>query len=80
MFEIKFNTGAGDFEIEGTLAEAMAAADEAVAYTQTNIEILGDDEHYARLWYGVEYDDTRDYAENPICFGKFGFYDDWQEI
>lgn len=33
-----------------------------------------------RNWYGVAYDEEESYEENPICFGDFGYYDDWVDL
>ena len=38
-YYIYYGTGAGDEEVEGTLAEAMRRADEDAAYTQHDIKI-----------------------------------------
>ena len=79
---VKYHTGAGDFEFNGTLDEAKAAADEGAAYTQQSITICDESgaEIACRVWYGVAYDDAADDQENPIRFGDFGFYADWSDF
>jgi len=77
-YTVKYNTGAGDFTIEGSLHEAMLAADDVVVYTQQPITIVDEtgNEVARREWYGV-LTGIED-AEDPIQFGEFGFYADWQ--
>ncbi len=86
-YKIDYNTGAGNIYIVDDLETAMLVADEGAAYTQQDIVIkIVDDECpecawdvvCRRYWYG-----TTDGIENesdPIQFGDFGFYADWQEI
>ena len=69
-----------DVELEGSLEEAMAKADEMACYTQQNIRIYADEKRdmlvAGRCWYGVEPDN--EIAEGDIIsFGKFGYYDEW---
>ena len=58
----------------------MQIADEGAAYTQQKITI--EDENgetvMTRPWWGVEYDPGEDDCEEPICFGSYGYYGDWQ--
>lgn len=77
---IQYNTGAGNCSAE-TLAEAKQLADDGATYTQQPIEIMSDGEPVAiRRWYGMKYQGNEDdYQENPITFGDFGFYADWDE-
>lgn len=81
LFYIRYHTGAGD-DIANTLEEAMKIADKGAAYTQQPITIEDDEgsEIARRAWWGVEYDETNDdmYCKDPICFGSFGYYSDWQ--
>ena len=41
-YYVDFGTGAGNFELEGTLEEAVKAAIDDIAYTQCDIEIKKD--------------------------------------
>jgi len=80
-YHICYHTGAGDEEAE-TLEEAMKTADENAAYTQQDITIEDNAGNVlaVRHWWGVEYDEENEdaYCEAPICFGRYGYYDDWQ--
>lgn len=78
MFEINFNTGAGNYEDIGTIDEAMAVADKEACYTQKDIDIVKDGEIVAtRRWYGTAPSDE-DEETDIIKFGDSGFYDDWE--
>lgn len=81
-YTIDHNTGITD-EFEGTLAEAKAEADENVCYTQQNIDILDENDSVVatRKWWGVQYDENNDdvFEEDPISYGKFGYYTSWIE-
>ena len=73
---VNYHTGAGDFEFEGELFEAMEAADKDAAYTQESITIEQDGEVVARRpWYGCMTGVEEE--ANPIPVGTFGFYGDW---
>lgn len=77
-YTIRYHTGAGDQEFTGDLAGAMAEADAGAAYTQQPITIEeGGTTVAKRPWYGVMtgFED----CQNPIQFGDFGYYADWQE-
>ena len=79
-YYIDYCTGAGNETVEGTLRQAMKIADNGAAYTQQDIAIR-DEEGYTiavRRWVGVDFANGYE-AENPIIFGSFGFYDDWEE-
>lgn len=80
-YYIKYNTGAGDVIITGTLEEAQTEADSSSAYTQKNIDIYDSDGEIVatRRWYGVA-PDEEDEERNIIRFGDFGFYDAWEVI
>lgn len=85
-YYIDYNTGAGN-EYAETLEEAKALADEGACYTQESIYIYEVDEEKEtkelvslRNWNGVAYDEDEDSAENPICFGDFGYFDDWNDL
>lgn len=78
-YYINYHTGAGNETVDGTLEEAKRVADEDAAYTQQNIEIFDEDGDSVaiRRWVGVDYNNGYE-SENPIIFGSFGFYDDWE--
>ncbi len=75
---VNYHTGAGNFEVDGNdLDSAKAQADAGAAYTQSPISIE-DDEGYPlaiRAWCGT-LEGIED-AVNPIQFGDFGYYADW---
>lgn len=91
---VDYLTGAGDFEITGTLEEAKRAADDGASYTQRDILIYkqikldGPGDLYdselvcGRVWYGVELteEDMTEDEDQYITFGSFGFYAPWQEV
>lgn len=78
-YYVRFHTGAGDEEA-ATLEEAKKLADEGAAYTQQSISIEDEDGAVVltRPWIGVAYDADSG-SEDPIDFGQFGYYADWQE-
>lgn len=82
MYNVKFNTGAGDIAEIATLEEAMRRADEGAGYTQQDIEIVDDNGKTVatRFWQKTEFD-PEDYenGENTdvISYGDFGYYDEW---
>lgn len=84
-YYVDFGTGAGSF-YEENLENAMEIADENATYTQQDINIYEVDEKdnisdcptMSRRWWGYEYNPDEDAFENPICFGTFGFYSDWE--
>lgn len=78
-YYVIYGTGAGNEEVEGTLEDAMRAAEEGLSYTQKSVKIEDEDgEEVAVLpWYGTapEEDDV------VTCrFGDFGFYGEWYEV
>ena len=83
-YMIRYNTGAGDEEITGTLATAKRIADDGAAYTQQDIVIEDEsgDEVARRVWYGVELteEDMTEDEDQYITFGSFGYYAPWQEV
>lgn len=78
-YYINYNTGAGN-EWADTLDEAKEIADNGAAYTQKDIVIEDEDgnEITRRPWWGVQYDEDEGDEINPICFGNFGYFGDWQ--
>lgn len=83
---INYHTGAGNLIIDGALEEAMIEADEGAAYTQTDYDVCdpeNPDKVYAvRRWWGVKYNDNPEdndvLEQDPICFGDYGYYSDWE--
>jgi len=65
------------------LESAMAEADAAASYCQENITLIElDDEgkeitEYVRKWWDVKKEDE---SLNPIEFGDFGYYSDWEQV
>ena len=57
--------------------------DENVNYTQQNIDILDENDSVVatRKWWGVQYDENNDdvFEEDPISYGKLGYYTSWIE-
>lgn len=82
MYNIKFNTGAGDIAEITTLDEALRLADEGAGYTQRDIEIVDAKGKTvaARFWQKTKFD-PEDYenGENAdvISYGDFGYFDEW---
>lgn len=74
-YYVNYNTGAGNFEVEGTLEEAIEEANVNLAYTQENVSIEQDGEQIAFLpWWGVTPEEDDIVTER---FGNFGFYGEW---
>lgn len=81
-YTINYQTGITE-EIEGTLEQAKAMADEGAAYTQQDITILDEkgETVACRSWWGVAYDpdETDETEDEVIQFGSFGHYSAWRE-
>ena len=77
---INYHTGAGNQTITGTLEDAQKIADEGAAYTGADITIEDEDGNTVmiRCWWGVKFDPETDDSADPICFGDYGYYGDWQ--
>jgi len=78
MYNVNFNTGAGNKNEIETLQKAMEAADKGASYTQENITIENTttgETIAMRKWYGCT--EGIEDIDNPIQFGDFGFYGDW---
>lgn len=70
-----------DSEIYNNIEDAKKGADELISYNQEDVIIYNEknEEVCRRTWYGgVEYDKDENDEEDPILFGDFGFYGDWQ--
>jgi hypothetical protein len=81
-YRINYHTGAGNETINtDDIATVMDKADEGAAYTQENISITDENGNLVaiRRWYGVAYNPDTDEESNPIIFGTFGYYSDWQD-
>ncbi|MCK9576569.1 MAG: hypothetical protein M0R51_11655 [Clostridia bacterium] len=82
MYRVDFNTGAGNQDNFETVEDAKQYADDVAEYTQCDICIYDDDTDElvsVRRWVGLPLDDELGLVEDPICFDKFGYYDDWEE-
>jgi hypothetical protein len=78
-YYIDYGTGAGNEWVDGTLDEAKQTADQNASYTQCGIGIFKDgNEVCYRKWWST-LDDIEEF-ENPIQFGSFGYYTDWQDV
>ena len=68
------------------LESAMAEADNAASYCQENITLIETDDEgkeiteYIRKWWNVPFDKKEDESLNPIEFGDFGYYSDWEQV
>lgn len=88
-YYVSFGTGAGDF-VAYTTTWAKHLADEKAAYTQKDIKIfaLADEKAsytqndvkplWVRKWWGIPFDDENACDVDPIKFGEFGYYSDWE--
>ncbi|SCP99157.1 hypothetical protein [Anaerobium acetethylicum] len=75
-YYINYNTGGGNFYYEGTLKEAMEAAEEGIAFTGCSISVELNDWEVATLpWYNVA---ARDGSIVTAGYGDFGHYGEWQ--
>lgn len=62
-----------------TLENAMEEADKWCSYNQANLIILcGGEEIARRTWHGSSSDIEE--QKDPIDFGTFGYYGDWEII
>lgn len=77
-FEIRLNSLMEVEEFHGTLEEAEKQADEGICYNQQDASIYYHGKLAARrAWVGcLEGIDDND---DPIQFGDFGYYADWEE-
>ena len=77
-YYVNYNTGAGNFEFEGTLDDAMKKAEEGICYTQQDVDIKNEEGNIVAClpWWGVEPEED-DYVTEQ--FGSFGFYGEWEE-
>ena len=83
MYRVDFNTGSGNQDGFETVEDAMLYADKNASYTQEHICIYDSDTDElvsVRRWVGLPLDDDMGLVEDPICFDKFGYYDDWQDM
>lgn len=83
-YYIDYNTGAGNEWVEGTLDHAKRVADKGASYTQQHITIYTFDEVNltrvpvtGRSWHWQSSGMGR--MHNPISFGDFGYYGDWED-
>ena len=78
-YYINYHTGTGN-EWANTLEEAKILADNEASYTQKDIIIEDEfgNEVLRRPWWGTQYSGENEEEENPILFGSFGYYGDWQ--
>ena len=81
MYRIDFNTGAGNKDGFECIGDAEHYADYTACYTTQNIDIYDDFNELVaeRKWYGVPLDDELGIVDDPINFGNYGYYDDWEE-
>lgn len=63
--------------------EILISVDEWIGYTQANVDIMDSrtGEIIAmRPWWGCPYDAEKAPEENPVEFGEYGHYGDWQDM
>jgi len=78
-YTINYHTGAGNQTIKtDDIKAVLLAADTGAAYTQQPITINDADgaEIARREWCGTS--DGEEETNDPIRFGSFGYYADWQ--
>lgn len=75
-FYVDYQTGAGNFEFEGTIDEVMHEAVERVSYTQQNVIIYDENRKEVAIlpWYGVQADGD---DVITVDYSNFGFYGEW---
>ena len=89
-YYVHFGTCSGDF-VAYTLEWAKELADQKAAYTQENISIFelkfencetslneNSEPICVRKWWGIPYDANVADCVDPIGFGDFGYYSDWE--
>lgn len=78
-YYVKFGTGAGDLEIEGTLEEAKKITEERLTYTQKLVKIENEDgEEVSFLPWCSEAPDEDEIV--TAQFGDWGFYSEWHDM
>ena len=70
--------GGGEYIVFNSLEDAQAYADRRASYCQRDINIYSMKHTYCRRWWGTC--SGIEECKDPIQFGNFGFYGDWQEI
>ena len=63
--------------------EILDSVDDWIGYTQANVDIMDSrtGEIIAmRKWYGVPLGKMHPTEEDPVYFGEFGYYGDWQDM
>lgn len=71
------------FENVDSIEEMLREIDERIAYNQSSVSVTfyEDDKpvrEFVRCWWGCGEPDED--CENPIVFGNFGWYGDWEEV
>lgn len=69
-------------EVNGTLEEAKALADERASYTEQSIYITDADGNSVayRPWEGFRFDPELEEEAGIIDFGEWGYYGPWQSL
>jgi hypothetical protein len=83
MYRVYFNTGAGNATGFESVEDAKRYADVVASYTQEKICIYDEDTDElvsVRQWVGLPLDNDLGLTEDPICFGNFSYYDDWEDV
>lgn len=70
--------GGGEYIVFNSLDDAQDYADERACYCQRDINIYSKKHTYIRRWWGTI--GGVEECTNPIQFGNFGFYGDWERI
>ena len=77
VFDCDSRIGGGEYIVFNSLKDAEYYADERACYCQRDINIYSKKHTYTRRWWGTC--GGVEECEDPIKFGEFGFYGDWEE-
>ena len=80
-----YGTGAGagdEYVVDETLEDAKQAAEDELAYTQTDVKIQTEDGKDVAIlkWHGGAEPKDDDIVTIPGMFGDYGFYGDWLDL
>ena len=78
MYTVNYHTGAGNGTAE-TLDDAKKVADNGACYTQESITIEDENGQTVSMRHWWDCMDGIEGMENPIRFGAYGYYGDWED-
>ena len=78
-FIVDYGNGCENVFEADFLEDILDEIDNTITYTNNSVIVRdeGGMEVARRNFYSVAYDENENHCENPLDFGLFGFYDDW---